>query len=149
MQTFRQINWNRAWQADSAFPQRGRDREFWDRRAPSFTANVQSEEGDEYVDAFLNIMNPDPAWSVLDVGCGPGTLACPLARRVRRVTAVDFSPVMIGILNERKSRDGLENLTGMVGSWEEDWKTLGIEVHDAVIASRSMGGDDPHASLSS
>lgn len=148
MQTFRQIDWNRAWQADSASPQRGRDREFWDRRAPSFAEVVQGEEGDEYVDAFLNIMNPDPAWSVLDVGCGPGTLAIPLANRVRRVTAVDFSPVMIGIVNERKTRDGLGNLTGVIGSWEEDWLALGIERHDVAVASRSIAGNDPKATLS-
>ena len=147
MNTFRQIDWNRAWLADSNSQQRGRDRDFWDRRAPSFAAHVQGEEGDEYAAAFLGFMNPGPAWSVLDVGCGPGTLACPLARRARRVTALDFSTVMIGILNERKAQGGLGNLTGIVGSWEDDWKTLGIEVHDAAIASRSMGGDDPHASL--
>lgn len=29
----------------------------------------------------------DPSWSVLDIGSGPGTLALPLARRARRVTA--------------------------------------------------------------
>lgn len=147
MHTFRQIDWNHAWKADSNSQKKTHDCEFWNRRAPSFAAHVQCDEGDEYADAFLRIMNPDPSWSVLDVGCGPGTLACPLAMRVSRVTGLDFSSAMIGILNERKAKSGLDNLTGIVGSWNDDWKSLGIEVHDAAIASRSMSGDDPQDSL--
>ena len=102
MQTFRKIDWNRAWREDYKAKVRGSDQEFWNRRAPSFSEHVEGDDGDDYADPFLDIMEPQPEWSVLDVGCGPGTLACPLAKIVRRVTAIDFSPVMLDILRDRK-----------------------------------------------
>lgn len=143
METFRKIDWNRAWSEDAKMRKRGRDPEFWNRRAPSFAQHVQEDDNDDYVDTFLNAMNPRPEWSVLDVGCGPGTLACPLAKLVRRVTAVDFSSGMLEILKERKAAQGLDNLTVQLGRWEDDWQALGIERHDVAIASRSLGFDNP------
>ena len=143
METFRKIDWNRAWSEDSSMRKRGRDPEFWNRRAPSFAQHVQEDAGDEYVDTFLKVMNPQPEWSVLDVGCGPGTLACPLSKMVRRVTAIDFSMGMLDILRARKADEGLDNLTLQLGRWEDNWQALGIERHDVAIASRSLGLDNP------
>lgn len=47
---------------------------------------------------------------VLDVACGPGTLALLAARNAARVTAVDFSPEMIAHLRARISAEGLSNV---------------------------------------
>ncbi|MCP4119244.1 MAG: methyltransferase domain-containing protein [Desulfobacteraceae bacterium] len=42
-----------------------------------------------------------PGRSVLDLGCGPGTLTIPLARSGCRVMAVDYAPGMLATLKKR------------------------------------------------
>ena len=60
--------------------------------------------------------------SVVDVGCGAGGLSLALAKRGARVTAVDDSPGMIGILNKKigtaKFRDG-GNVEARLSPWTE------------------------------
>jgi SAM-dependent methyltransferase len=147
MLTAEKIDWNRLWKEDRKTSIRVRDPEYWNRRAPSFTQHVREDDYDDYVDPFLSILDAQPDWSVLDVGSGPGTLACPLAKIVRKVTAIDFSSTMLSLLEERKKAAGLHNITTQIGRWEDDWKALGIEPHDAAISSRSLGSDDPRALL--
>ncbi len=133
-------DWNRIWQ-ESCRKRRGdrNDREFWNKRAPSF-ANHAKESG--YVTDFLRHLAPQPDWSVLDVGCGAGTLAIPLADTVRQVTAVDFSETMLAILSERCRKKGLANVTTRLLDWQDDWDVAGIERHDVAIASRSLVVED-------
>ncbi len=148
LQTFRSIDWNSAWNSDRVKRSEGRDREFWNRRAPSFAQHIKEGDRDEYVDPFLEIVDPRPEWSVLDVGCGPGTLACPLAKAVRQVTAIDFSPVMIDILKARCEKEGISNIVPHLASWEDDWQALGVTRHDVALASRSLNAPDPQTFIS-
>lgn len=129
------LNWNHLWKQDKRPDSNHNRREYWDRRASSF-ASPSVEDG--YTEPFLGILNAQPDWTVLDVGCGPGTLAIPLAKRVRSITAIDFSPAMIEILKARCCSAGIGNITTHVAGWEDDWSSLGIEPHDAAIASRSL-----------
>ena len=147
MHTMRSIDWNRAWNDDRKTRTKINDREYWNRRAPSFTQHVKEDDKDDYISPFLRILDAQPDWSVLDVGCGPGTLACPLAKTVRQVTAIDFSPAMIALLEDRKAAVGIRNITAYMARWEDDWNALGIEPHDAAIASRSLASDDPRSLL--
>lgn len=48
------------------------------------------------LDFLIGLITDEPR-AVLDVGCGPGNLARPLAQRVGRVDAVDISPGMIAL----------------------------------------------------
>jgi SAM-dependent methyltransferase len=130
-----EIDWNAAWQKAREGLSRGDDSSFWDKRAPAFARHVKETD---YERKFLDLMQPDPSWSVLDFGCGAGTLAIPLARRVASVTAVDFSRVMLDLLGQSCRDEGIANVTPILGSWADDWETLGIGTHDAVIASRSL-----------
>lgn len=50
----------------------------------------------------------DPSWSVLDIGAGPGTL--PLARRAKRVTALETSLAMVKRLKRHVGEEGLSNI---------------------------------------
>lgn len=135
-----QLDWNRIWQ-DSCRRRKGdrNDREFWNKRAPSF-ANHAKESS--YVADFLRVTALPADWSVLDVGCGAGTLAVPLAGSVRQVTAADFSVTMLAILAARCREQGLTNVSTQLLSWDDDWDAAGIEQHDVAIASRSLVVED-------
>jgi len=134
-----EIDWNYAWQRAREGRSGGDDSSYWDKRAPAFARHVKETD---YEKRFLEIMQPDPSWSVLDVGCGAGTLAVPLAGRIDSVTALDFSKVMLDLLGQCCREKGIRNITTIHGSWEDDWDLLGIGTYDAVIASRSMVARD-------
>lgn len=75
---------------------------------------------------------------MLDVGCGPGTIAIPMAPKVAYITALDFSRRMLAILQTRCAEKNITHIQTVEGDLEDDWQALGIEPHDVVIASRSF-----------
>lgn len=133
------IDWNYAWQRAREGRSNMGDSLFWDKRAPSFARHVKETTYERH---FLELMQPHPSWSVLDVGCGAGTLAVPLAKRIASVTALDFSSVMLDLLRHSCREEGITNVSTIHGSWEDDWERLGVGTYDAVIASRSMVARD-------
>lgn len=139
------VDWQQIWQQSWRRRKSDRnDRDFWNRRAPSFAKHAKESP---YVDEFLQRMAPKPHWSVLDVGCGAGTLALPMAGMVRKITAIDFSEVMIDILTERCWQEAITNVFPRILSWQDDWDAAGIEKHDVVIASRSLAVEDLRGAL--
>jgi len=52
---------------------------------------------------------------VLDVACGSGNLAIPIAPRVRHVTAIDLTPAMIEQGKARQADKGIANIDWIVG----------------------------------
>ncbi len=142
---YQDIDWNEMWrEARVRKSWQRKKREHWDQRAEGFAArNLDSP----YVEQFLAHLRLEPEWSVLDMGCGPGTLALPLAEKVARVTAVDFSPAMLAELEKERSRRCLTNLAPLQAAWEDDWEAAGIAPHTVVIASRSLAVDDLAAAL--
>jgi SAM-dependent methyltransferase len=140
------LDWNQRWKAAAArrWERDGSHRRYWNRRAPSFGARSPDST---YVRAFVEIMAPEPAWTVLDVGCGAGALAVPLAAKVRQVTAVDFCEGMIRQLDQRIAALGLANVRTLTAAWEDDWDRLGLGTYDAAIASRSLVVEDLAAAL--
>lgn len=139
------LDWNELWQhARRNRPSRAKNADDWDRKAPAFARrNVVSL----YINKFIELLDPRPTWSVLDVGSGPGTLAIPLAQRVRRISAIDFSPKMLEILKERAAKKGVTNISVHTLSWIDNWQDRGIQAHDTAIASRSLAVDDLRAAL--
>ena len=141
----RTIDWNEAWRslrANRRSPKR--DAGFWDGRASSFAEGAVETE---YANDFLSLMQPQPEWTVFDMGCGSGTLAIPLARTVSAVTAADFSAGMLDVVRSRCIAEDIKNLTTIRASWEDDWTALGIGRHDIALASRSMVAADLRASI--
>jgi len=53
---------------------------------------------DDYISKMLNRIEVKPEWTVLDIGCGPGTLTVPLAKKVKSITALDISSEMLKFL---------------------------------------------------
>lgn len=54
---------------------------------------------------------------ILDIGCGTGTHALPLAREAGSVTGVDNSPVMIDVMTDEISRHGFQNVRAVCCDW--------------------------------
>ncbi len=139
------IDWNKLWkQAQAEKSRRSKNAVDWDRKAPSFARRNSSSL---YIDKFIELLRPRSSWSVLDMGCGPGTLAIPLSRHVSHVSALDFSPVMLDILAERAREEGIDNISRHLVSWTDDWERHGIEPHDVTIASRSLSVEDLRPAL--
>jgi len=142
---FKDIDWNRLWQeARLRKSWKKKGEKDWDNRAAGFAKrNIDSS----YADRFLQLVQPEPHWRVLDIGCGPGTLALPLAAKVKSVTAIDFSPAMLHELEKRAAQQGITNIATIQASWTDDWRKLGIPVHEVVISSRSLSVADLKSAL--
>ncbi len=139
------LDWNLLWQqAKNKKTWASKKAHDWDKKAASFAKRTSTSI---YTDKFLELLKPQEQWSILDAGCGPGTLALPLATMVRRVTAFDFSKNMLNILQQRATEDGLNNITTRHTSWEDDWRHSQIPCHDVAIASRSLAVKDLRAAL--
>jgi len=137
---YRDIDFNALWQeARRQKSWSGKSRADWNKKAKSFAKRAVHSG---YADTFVDRMHPAPEWTVLDVGSGPGTLSLPLARRVRKVTAMDYSSQMLAILKQQAENEKLVNIETVEAAWENDWREIGIKTHDAVIASRSLAVDD-------
>lgn len=62
---------------------------------------------------------------LLDLGCGPGSVAIPLAHLFERVVAMDPEPDMLSEGRAVASRAGIENIEWLSGSSDDLSRTLG------------------------
>lgn len=141
-------NWAAEWAAVESRGERGDDPAYWNERAKSFPC---AGEHSTYVDDFLRLADIQPGESVLDMGCGTGALALPLAQLGHRVIAADFSQGMLDVLI-RDMSTSLENpdrLSLHQLSWSDNWEAAGIHPKcvDVALASRSMVTQDIRDSL--
>lgn len=142
---FEDIDWNRLRQLEQQKTSRkSKNADDWDRKASSF---AKRNEGSVYNEKFIELLWPEPSWTILDVGSGPGTLAIPLAGIVRHVTALDFSPGMLAVLEQKAREQGISNITTRKLSWSDDWRHHSIPRHDVALASRSLSVQDLRAAL--
>jgi len=87
------------------------------RTVAEFSAKVESyAQSPEINDAaalrlLATLAGVEAGDDVLDIACGPGVVACDLARRARRVTGVDLTPAMLAKARELATREGLRNLS--------------------------------------
>lgn len=87
-----------------------------------------------------------PEDTVLDIGCGPGILSIPLARRVRQVTGIDPSEAMLDLLRVHQHKERLSNIRIIKERWEQiDYQSLGQ--FDIVLASYSLNIKDMYRAL--
>jgi SAM-dependent methyltransferase len=121
--------WERAWQRErrsSLFGIQQPERsgwEWWDKRADSFTNRTKGEAEFQRQQEVIKLLDQchflDPEIEVLDIGCGPGNYALQLARRVKKVVALDPSPRMLDILQQRAAEEGITNIETIRLTWEE------------------------------
>jgi SAM-dependent methyltransferase len=133
------IDWREAWVKMDGTREAPCDSAYWDGRAaePSLFADSPS-----YVDTFVEYLGLKAQSSLLDVGCGTGALARPLARRGHHVIAVDFSQGMLDAAARLAADEGLCGIEFVKldfnDLWER-WQAAGVRPKsvDVAIASRS------------
>jgi SAM-dependent methyltransferase len=84
------------------------------RQAVPF-AEMPAHSDAESLRLLLDLARIGPEDTVLDVACGPGLVACPLAEVARHVTGIDLTPAMIEQARARQRSKKLTNLTWVVG----------------------------------
>jgi SAM-dependent methyltransferase len=138
--TLADLDWNLLWQnARKQKSWSSKGAADWDNKAESFASR---NAGSRYSSLLLDRLPLTTNLTVLDMGSGPGTLAIPLAAKVRSITAVDYSSRMLEVLRRKAQEENITNIRTIQGAWEDDWQQLGILPHDIVIASRSLAVDD-------
>lgn len=120
----------------------GKNSNDWDDKSKEMAPRMQKSQ---YVEDFISRMDISEDDIILDIGCGPGTLAIPLAKKVKHIIAIDFSIQMLNELKEYASREGITNITTYHIGWDDDWSEL--PKVDIAIASRSVEVQDIEIAL--
>ena len=111
----------------------------WDKAAPGFFKRTSK---DDYNDALFSKLIIDKNDSVLDVGCGEGSITVPLAKQAKKVIGVDSSPKMLEYLQKRADANNVNNIESILKPIEEiTYSEIGDI--DVVVCSRSLNGIIP------
>ncbi|MGV8960670.1 MAG: class I SAM-dependent methyltransferase [Stenotrophomonas sp.] len=117
--------------------------------ASAWDARVRSGDRpflrNDYAEGFIARMDLSGCDSLLDVGCGPGTLCLPLAARLRQIHALDYSGAMLDALERNAAHAGVDNVRTLHMAWEDDWSQ--VPACDIVLASRSTQVEDMATAL--
>ncbi|MCK4398958.1 MAG: class I SAM-dependent methyltransferase [Methanophagales archaeon] len=140
MEIMDEIDWTGMWRKsleESSWGQRAGKPEYWDARVDQFEGVIKQSNREAMIMSRLEI---EPDYTVLDIGAGPGTVAIPLAKIVKGVTAVEPSEGMLARLKENASKEHLANVTYINKKWEDVGIGEDMEEreHDIVIASYSL-----------
>ncbi|OAT50398.1 class I SAM-dependent methyltransferase [Providencia heimbachae] len=118
--------------------------EHWDKKARQMAQNC-ANPNDPYLLRFRELMDFTGAQTLLDVGCGPGSVSLCLANQFRSVIGIDYSGGMIEMANIRAKEMQLTNTHFEQLAWEDNWDQL--PKVDISVASRSTLVDDLKAAL--
>ena len=129
-----EIDWAYFWRKKlEAKKDRGKD---WNKAAPNFGKSARK---DDYHTRLIEKINVSKDDTILDLGCGEGSITIPLAKRAKSVTGVDSAYKMLEILNEKAQKEGIGNIKTIEG----DLTNITIDnvgKHDIIVASRSLNG---------
>ena len=129
------VDWTGFWAERLA----GKVNKDWDEAAPGFYKRTRK---DDYQDTLFDKLILDEDDTVLDVGCGEGSVTIPIARRVKKVIGVDSSPKMLEYLEKRAKDNDVENIETILKPIEEiTYDEIGDV--DVVVCSRSLNGIIP------
>ncbi len=83
------------------------------RQAAQF-AQSPTARSEDIQERILRMAHAAPVHEALDVACGPGLLACALARVVCHATGIDLTPAMLEQARKTQQEQGLANI-----SWDQ------------------------------
>jgi SAM-dependent methyltransferase len=114
----------------------------WDGRAQAMSRDIFSGA---YVEGFVARLDLADCATLLDVGCGPGTIGLTVAPRLAHVYGMDYSAGMLEAFVGNARARGIANATPILRAWEQDWSD--VPVCDVLVASRSTHVADLEAAL--
>ena len=143
-------DWNERWKQamlGASWRRRKKDPvEYFDKKAKWYNEVIIKQ--DNHANQTIARLPVDHECTLLDIGSGPGTLSIPLAKKVKRITAIDPSKGMLHYLRENAQEEGIENITCINQRWEDVALGQDIEAHDIVIAAHSLAMMDIKEALS-
>lgn len=149
---FWQESWKKALE-DSLWKKRKKDKDnIWNEVARTYEQDKKTI-GKSRLDAVIEFLEAkgvlDKNFIVLDIGCGPGVYALPMALKVKEVVALDSAEKMCAVLAEKAKEAGLSNIATLVLPWEElNLDRLGWRGYfDLVFASITPAIRDPETFL--
>lgn len=107
--------------------------EDWNKKAKNMRMNV---ENSIYTKEFIGKIDFSDAKSILDIGCGPGTIALKVASKVEDVYALDYSTSMLECVENICKNTDITNVKTINASWYDNWDN--VPNTDIVVASRSI-----------
>ena len=129
------VDWSGFW-AEKLATKKDKD---WDKAAPGFYKRTRK---DDYQIALFDKLILDENDTVLDVGCGEGSVTIPIAKRVKKVIGLDSSPKMLEYLEKRANENDISNIETVLQPIEEiSYEDIGDV--DVVVCSRSLNGIIP------
>jgi len=90
----------------------------WDMVADGY-AETTMKLFQGYADEALKLANLDEKSNIVDIACGPGTLALTAHKISNSVNAIDFSTAMLGILHETIKQQAISNIETHCGDAQE------------------------------
>lgn len=129
-----EIEWAEFW-TDKLKAKNDRSKD-WNKAAPNFGKSAKKDDYHTRIMEKINVTEND---TLLDLGCGEGSITIPLAKKAKSVTGVDSAYKMLEILNEKAKKANVDNIKTI----EEDLTKISVETvgkHDIVVASRSLNG---------
>ena len=105
----------------------------WDKKANSMNISVKNSS---YTKEFISKIDIKDCDSLLDIGCGPGTIALEMASKLQKIYALDYSQGMLDCVKDNCKEKNILNLETIHKSWYDSWED--IPSADIVTASRSM-----------
>lgn len=110
------------------------DPTFWNRIADEYARKPVDDPGafERKIDVTKTLMKPTD--TVLDVGCGTGSLALRLAPFAAHVHGLDLSPEMLRIARGKAADQGVANVTFHTGAFDDTFTTFADGSVDVLYA---------------
>ena len=124
------VRWQQAVNRSVSYRQliTGADEKYWEQFSESYFQNRTS--GPHYHEVLKQVLKEIPKGAdLLEIGPGPGVFTLALIAHVRHLTAVEPSPAVVKVLQNKTAH--FSNLKIVSHSWEEAI----IEPHDVVFAA--------------
>ncbi len=129
------LKWENFW-AEKLSNKKDKD---WDKAAAGFFKRTKK---DDYNKALFDMLILDEDDTVLDVGCGEGSITIPLSKKVKKVIAWDSSRKMLEFLEKRVNENNITNIESVLKPIEEITYD-GVGDVDVVVCSRSLNSIVP------
>lgn len=110
------------------------DARFWDKIAEGYAAKPVDDPAAFERKIAITIDQMSPQATLLDIGCGTGSLCLRVAPHGAQVHGLDLSPEMVRIARGKAQAQGSDNVTFHVGPFDAGFTAFAGESLDVVCA---------------